>query len=172
MILGFSGISAESVAKNTSALARALKKHREFHAFERYTITTWAKPIEFNPRMGGGSIIELVSVMNAADLQGMALSKQLAKLKLNRVLLTTVIQPRSGKRIRIVEYRGLSEVERQPDVVFVKKIVQVGAIVTATDREVYLIEFCVSALTAEAAKQRARALKDSIQVFAEEVISA
>ncbi|WP_127075592.1 ATP-grasp domain-containing protein [Rhodomicrobium lacus] len=114
------------------------------------------KPVEFNPRVGGGSIADLVASMHAINLHELGIRTVLDKVRVERSFVTVVVQPeKSGT---VMSYRGLDKVQKQSDCVFIRKLVPEGSEIDRMDREAYLVEFCVSGKTAAAAQRRANEL--------------
>jgi hypothetical protein len=112
------------------------------------------RPIEFNPRVGGGSIVDLVSAIYSVNLREIALERVLALVKSPRCFVTVVVQP--DKKGKIRGYRGIDRIQREPDCVFMKKIIPEGRFINRLDMEIYLIEFCVVARNEAAARKRVR----------------
>ena len=102
-----------------------------------------AYPIEFNPRMGGGSIVDLVENIHGTNLLEKAFRYTVSSPHPRRTFLTRVLQPKPRQTGKLKKYVGLAALLRHPSCVFVKKIVPEGAVVQAKDREVYLLETCL-----------------------------
>jgi hypothetical protein len=120
------------------------------------------KPIEFNPRVGGGSIGDLVASIHSVNLRELAIKTVLDKLQLNRSFVTVVVQPEKTGKVR--RYAGIEKIQQQADCVFIRKLVPEGSEIDRMDREAYLVEFCVSGKTSAAAQRRAAELLTWISV--------
>ena len=137
-----------------SSLLRAVDfKGFPFHIELKGSAKRGLKPVEFNPRVGGGSIVDLVSAIHAVDLHELANKAILDRLALRRSYVTIVVQPEKTGTIR--RYFGIEKVQRQSDCVFIRKLVPEGSEIDRLDRETYLAEFCVSAKTSAQAHARA-----------------
>lgn len=117
-------------------------------------------PIEFNPRPGGGTIVDLVRFKHGVDLRQVALQEALSGVRKNCYAVVSVIQPhREGM---FEGCKGLAKAARAIDCVFARELVAPGSKVRL-DMEFYLAEICVVGKTIEAASVRARELASCIR---------
>ncbi len=145
----------ESAVDCVSALLRITGFSRfPFHIELKGSQDHGLKPIEFNPRVGGGSIGNLVASIHSVDLWELGIKATLDELQLNRSFVTVVVQPEKTGKVN--RYRGIDRIQQQPDCVFIKKLVAEGSVIGRLDREAYLVEFCVSGRTPAAAQRRAK----------------
>ncbi|ADP70655.1 hypothetical protein Rvan_1396 [Rhodomicrobium vannielii ATCC 17100] len=145
----------EKAMECVSSLLRVLEfEHSPFHIELKGSARM--KPVEFNPRVGGGSIADLVASIHAVNLHELGIKAVLDKVRVNRSFVTVVVQPERSGRVR--RYRGIDKVRQQTDCVFVRKLVPEGGEIDRMDREAYLVEFCVSGKTCGAAQRRANEL--------------
>ncbi len=145
---------AKRALESVSALLKAADfKAFPFHIELKGTAKRGLKPVEFNPRAGGGSIVDLVSTIHAVDLRAIGIKATLDQIRTRRCYVTVVVQPEKTGTIR--RYFGLDQIQQQPDCVFVKKLVGEGSRIDRMDREAYLVEFCVSGKTANDSRKRA-----------------
>jgi hypothetical protein len=136
-------------------------KNRPFHIELKRDGQGTPKPIEFNPRMGGGSIMDLVSTIHGTDLLAVPLSRFLHRISKRRVFVTRVVQPeRTGVLKR---YEGLQYVRDQSDCVFLKRIVAPGHRIKSLRTETYLIEFCIAGVQEKVTRRRADYLQSRIK---------
>jgi hypothetical protein len=120
------------------------------------------RPVEFNPRVGGGSIVDLVASVHSVNLRELAYASILRRFKKGRWFATMVVQPeRTGV---VTGYAGLERVRQQPDCVFIKEIVPPGRRICRLDMETYLIELCVVARSDQIARERAKEMLSWITV--------
>lgn len=123
------------------------------------------KPVEFNPRMGGGSIMDLMAVAHGIDVQGSALARLAGRAAGPRCFVTAVRQPANGEVGRVVKsYGRLKEIEKEVDCVFVRKIVAEGTRIEGSDQEVYLFEICIVGPDVDAARRRAAELLGAVTI--------
>src|SRR5262249_21359486 len=120
------------------------------------------RPIELNPRAGGGSINDLVFAVHTVDLRGLGTKIVLDRVSKGRCFVTVVVQPDRAGRIK--RYCGVNRVPQQLGCVFGRKLVPEGSVVEGLDRESYLIEFCVVGDDIERARSRASELLSWISV--------
>jgi hypothetical protein len=145
----------ERAIECVSSLLRVLEfEHSPFHIELKGSARM--KPVEFNPRVGGGSIADLVASIHAVNLHELGIKTVLDKVRVDRSFVTVVVQPERSGRVR--RYRGIDKVQQQTDCVFVRKLVPEGGEIDRMDREAYLVEFCVSGKTCAAAQRRANEL--------------
>jgi hypothetical protein len=117
--------------------------------------------IEFNPRAGGGSIVELVSSIKCVDIRQLGISRILSTIAKTRFLATFVLQPH--KPGRLIGFSGLEKAAAQPDCVFVRPFVRRGAQLRV-DIEMYLVEVCVVGQDEASARRRAMEVANLISV--------
>jgi hypothetical protein len=129
-------------------------------------------PIEFNPRMGGGSIAELVSCIHGKDLFAEALQSIVPAASQKRFYVTSVIQPKVGQTGELARYVGLAKVSRDPSCIFVKKLVAEKTVITHQDREVYLVEICVVGSSREEARLSSDRLLAGVRAIIKPVAGA
>ena len=131
-----------------------------FHVELKEDANGTPRPVEFNPRVGGGSIPDLIQAIHGINVIDYAITTLLAD-SAERYFATTVVQP--TKAGRLVEYSGLKDVASQPDCIFLKKIVEEGTSIRL-DRETYLVEYCIVGHSAAGAESRAKSLQSMIEV--------
>jgi len=146
-----------------SALLRGVGfNNAPFHIELKGSVKQGVKPVEFNPRVGGGSIADLVSSIHSVNLHELGIKTVLDKVRVSRNFVTVVVQPEKSGTVR--RYRGIDKVQQQSDCVFVRKLVPEGSEIDRLDREAYLVEFCVAGKTSAAAQRRANELLSWIGV--------
>ena len=138
-----------------------------FHLEAKRTTAGTYKPIELNPRPGGGSISDLVLCTSGVDVFAEAARCMFPMISKRRTLATSVIQPKPGVVGVVRSYIGLSRLKRLPECVFVRILSPIGTRITEADREVYLVEFCVSASSARQAVLLADRLATTVRVVIE-----
>jgi hypothetical protein len=157
---------ATSESHNGSCVHSLLKviglRNFPFHIELREAAEGVPKPIEVNPRTGGGSIVDLVSAIHSINLKHIGTSRLLDAVAAPRYYVTVVVQPPMPGRI--AGYDGVERIRSQPDCAFIKKIVEEGREIKRTDMETYLIEFCVVGRDYDETRLRAAQLLEYISV--------
>lgn len=121
---------------------------------------TWCKPIELNPRQGGGSIRAFVRGITGIDLLQKSLHELLAGVGQTPVTVLRVVQPDgiSPGSYTLKGCRGLTTLNRDDKCVYAQRFVPNGAHVNVGAQEYYLLEMGVTASTETEAIGRAREL--------------
>jgi len=163
--------TAEPTSKRVADDAQALLRHvgyfgQAFHLEMKYDGTGAARPIELNPRQGGGSIGDFVEAITGVNLHARTVHGLLeGRSAPNASLVLRVIQPPGDLQhgtYCLEGCPGLSELQSDDSCVYARRFVDDGTLLEIGNQEHYLVEFAVGTVGEERAIAKARAIEERL----------
>lgn len=145
-------------------LKRIRYRGNAFH-LEVMVTRSGPKPIELNPRQGGGSICDLVEALTGVNLRSRSLHYMLRERGRDPTLLLRVIQPSgdmAAGRYRLVGCPGFEGLRRDDKCIYARRFVDDDEVIPIGIREHYLVEFGVAERDEVEARARARRLERGV----------